>query len=339
VSSQRLLRILALVARPAYVDCLPPCERTAIIPIEASSETTHMIDSAEALFESAIPNYPLIGRGKVRDIYSIDNDHLLIVTTDRLSAFDVVLPDPVPGKGEVLTQISLFWFRMMSDIIENQLTSLTVDDVIDNPELREQLRRRSLVVKRLKPLPVEAVVRGYLIGSGWKDYQDSGKVCGIELPAGLQQADRLPATLFTPASKAEAGDHDENISFDQVAELVGENYAVRVCDVAIQIYERAAAYALQRGIIIADTKFEFGTDEEGRLYLIDEVLTPDSSRFWPQDGYRVGISPPSFDKQFVRDYLETLDWDKTAPGPELPPDVMARTAENYQEALRRLTQA
>jgi phosphoribosylaminoimidazole-succinocarboxamide synthase len=298
-----------------------------------------MIDSAEALFESAVPDYPLIGRGKVRDIYSVDNEHLLLVATDRLSAFDVVLPDPVPGKGEVLTQISLFWFRMMADIIDNQLTSLTVDDVIGDPELREQLRRRSLVVKRLKPLPIEAVVRGYLIGSGWKDYQDTGKVCGIELPSGLRQAERLPATMFTPASKAEAGDHDENISFEQVVDLVGERHAVRVCDVAIQIYERAAAYALQRGIIIADTKFEFGTDEEGCLYLIDEVLTPDSSRFWPQEGYEVGISPPSFDKQFVRDYLETLDWDKTAPGPVLPADVMMKTAENYQAALRQLTQA
>lgn len=298
-----------------------------------------MIDSAEALFESAIPDYPLIGRGKVRDIYSIDSEHLLIVTTDRLSAFDVVMPDPVPGKGEVLTQISLFWFRMMADIIENQLTALTIDDVIEDPELREQLRRRSLVVKRLKPLPIEAVIRGYLIGSGWKDYQETGRVCGIELPAGLQQADRLPATMFTPASKAEAGDHDENISFDKVVNLVGERHATRVRDVSIEIYERAAAYALERGIIIADTKFEFGTDKEGRLYLIDEVLTPDSSRFWPQDGYKVGISPPSFDKQFVRDYLETLDWDKTAPGPKLPAKVMAKTAKNYLAALQQLTRA
>ena len=297
-----------------------------------------MSDNADALFESAIPDYPLIGRGKVRDIYSIDDDHLLIVTTDRLSAFDVVLPDPVPGKGEVLTQISLFWFRMMSDIIDNQLTELTIDDVIDDPALREQLRSRSLVVKRLKPLPIEAVVRGYLIGSGWKDYQDTGEVCGISLPAGLQQAQQLPVTIFTPASKAEAGDHDENISFKQVVDLVGERNARRVRDVAIEIYERAAAFALQRGIIIADTKFEFGLDDEGRLYLIDEVLTPDSSRFWPVDGYEVGISPPSFDKQFVRDYLETLDWDKTAPAPELPRDVMEQTAAKYAEALRRLTQ-
>jgi phosphoribosylaminoimidazole-succinocarboxamide synthase len=297
-----------------------------------------MFDSADALFESAIPDYPLIGRGKVRDIYSIDSDHLLIITTDRLSAFDVVLPDPIPGKGEVLTKISLFWFRMMSDIIDNQLTDLTVDDVIKDPDLREQLRSRALVVKRLKPLPVEAVVRGYLIGSGWKDYQESGEVCGIALPIGLEQAQRLPTTLFTPASKAEAGDHDENISFAQVVELVGDRNATRVRDVAIEIYERAATYALERGIIIADTKFEFGLDDEGRLYLIDEVLTPDSSRFWPVDSYEVGRSPPSFDKQFVRDYLETLDWDKTAPGPALPPEVMEQSAAKYREALRRLTQ-
>ena len=298
-----------------------------------------MTDTAGALFESSIPGYPLIGRGKVRDIYSIDEEHLLIVTTDRLSAFDVVMPDPVPGKGEVLTQISLFWFRMMEEIIENQLTSRSIDEVIEDAVLREQLRRRSLVVKRLKPLPIEAVVRGYLIGSGWKDYQDSGKVCGIALPPGLRQAERLPETLFTPATKAAAGDHDENIAFERVVDLIGERLASRVRDVSIQIYEVAAAYALQRGIIIADTKFEFGLDDEGRLYLIDEVLTPDSSRFWPVEGYEVGISPPSFDKQFVRDYLETLDWDKTAPGPELPAEVIRKTTENYREALRRLTNA
>jgi phosphoribosylaminoimidazole-succinocarboxamide synthase len=298
-----------------------------------------MTDNADAIFESSVPGYPLIGRGKVRDIYSIDDDHLLIVTTDRLSAFDVVMPDPVPGKGEVLTQISLFWFHMMQDIIDNQLTSRTIDEVIADPELREQLRRRALVVKRLKPLPIEAVVRGYLIGSGWKDYQETGKVCGIPLPPGLRQAERLPETLFTPASKAEAGTHDENITFEQVVELVGERLASRVRDVAIRIYEVAAAHALQRGIIIADTKFEFGLDDEGRLYLIDEVLTPDSSRFWPVEDYAVGISPPSFDKQFVRDYLETLDWDKTAPGPELPAQIIHKTAEKYTEALRRLTQS
>jgi phosphoribosylaminoimidazole-succinocarboxamide synthase len=297
-----------------------------------------MIDSAEALFESAIPDYPLIGRGKVRDIYSIDDDHLLIVTTDRLSAFDVVLPDPIPGKGEVLTQISLFWFRMMSDIIENQLTTLTIDDVITNPELRNQLKRRALIVRRLKPLPIEAVVRGYLIGSGWKDYQETGRVCGVELPSGMRQAEKLPQSLFTPATKAEAGDHDENIPFEGVVDLIGEHRARMVRDTSIEIYERASAYAATRGIIIADTKFEFGLDDEGRLYLIDEVLTPDSSRFWPEESYAVGISPPSFDKQFVRDYLETLDWDKTAPGPELPAEVLQQTADKYQQALAQLTQ-
>ncbi len=296
-----------------------------------------MTENAAAIFESSVPGYPLIGRGKVRDIYSVDDEHLLIVTTDRLSAFDVVMPDPVPGKGEVLTQISLFWFGMMQDVIENQLTSRTVDDVIADPVLREQLRRRALVVRRLKPLPIEAVVRGYLIGSGWKDYQETGKLCGIPLPPGLRQAERLPETLFTPSSKAEAGSHDENITFEKVIELVGERLASRVRDVSIQIYEVAAVHALQRGIIIADTKFEFGLDDEGRLYLIDEVLTPDSSRFWPVEEYEVGISPPSFDKQFVRDYLETLDWDKTAPGPELPAAVIEKTAEKYREALRRLT--
>jgi phosphoribosylaminoimidazole-succinocarboxamide synthase len=293
--------------------------------------------NADVLFESSIPELPLIGRGKVRDIYSVDENHLLLVTTDRLSAYDVVMPDPVPGKGEVLTRLSLFWFRMMSDIIENQLTDLDVADVVRDAGLQEQLRKRALVVKRLKPLPIEAVVRGYLIGSGWKDYQETGKVCGIDLPEGLQQAEKLPQTLFTPAYKAEAGQHDENISFDKVIELVGEKLATRVRDIAIRIYERASAYALERGIIIADTKFEFGTDAQGRLYIIDEMLTPDSSRFWPVDGYAVGSSPPSFDKQFVRDYLETLDWDKTPPGPDLPADILEKTADKYREALTRLT--
>ena len=293
--------------------------------------------SNDALFESMIPDLPLIGRGKVRDIYSVDDDHLLIVTTDRLSAYDVVMPDPVPMKGHVLTQISLFWFRNMADLVPNQLTELTVADVVDDPELRPVLEGRALVVKRLKPLPVEAVVRGYLIGSGWRDYQDTGRVCGIELPAGLRQAEQLPETLFTPAHKAEAGQHDENISFDTVVGMIGEKLAATVRDLSIAIYERAATYALDRGIIIADTKFEFGQDDEGRLYLIDEVLTPDSSRFWPVDGYEIGISPPSFDKQFVRDYLDTLDWDKTAPGPELPASILRQTSEKYQEALARLT--
>jgi phosphoribosylaminoimidazole-succinocarboxamide synthase len=294
------------------------------------------MNSSDALFESAIPDLPLIGRGKVRDIYSVDDGHLLLVTTDRLSAYDVVMPDPVPGKGEVLTQISLFWFRMMADIIDNQLTDIAVADVVKDTLLQEQLRTRALVVKRLKPLPVEAVVRGYLIGSGWSDYKATGQVCGIDLPTGLRQAEKLPRTLFTPAYKAEAGEHDENISFDKVVELVGEKLATRVRDISIEIYERAAAYALQRGIIIADTKFEFGTDDQGKLYIIDEMLTPDSSRFWPVDGYEVGTSPPSFDKQFVRDYLETLDWDKTAPGPDLPPRIIEKTADKYREAFKRL---
>ncbi len=293
--------------------------------------------AADVLFESSIPELPLLGRGKVRDIYGVDDEHLLIVTTDRLSAYDVVMPDPVPGKGEILTRISLFWFRMMADIIDNQLTDLRVDDVVTDPALREQLGGRSLVVKRLQPLAIEAVVRGYLIGSGWRDYQTSGQVCGIDLPAGLRQAEKLPQTLFTPSSKAAAGSHDENISFAQVADLVGEKLASRVRDTAIAVYERAAAYALERGIIIADTKFEFGLDSERRLYLIDEVLTPDSSRFWPVDGYQIGISPPSFDKQFVRDYLDTLDWDKTAPGPDLPAEILERTADKYREALDRMT--
>ncbi len=295
------------------------------------------MNTADALYRSSIPGLPLIGRGKVRDIYSVDEKHLLLVTTDRLSAYDVVMDDPVPGKGEVLTQISLFWFRMMADIIDNQLTELAVDDVVKEPELREQLRKRALVVRRLTPLPVEAVVRGYLIGSGWKDYQETGQVCGIDLPPGLQQAEKLPRTLFTPAYKAEAGEHDENISFNKVVELVGENLATRVRDISIEIYERAAAYALQRGIIIADTKFEFGTDEQGRLFIIDEMLTPDSSRFWPVDGYEVGSSPPSYDKQFVRDYLETLDWDKTPPPPEIPGEILERTGDKYREALQRMT--
>ena len=291
---------------------------------------------ADALFESSIPDLPLISKGKVRDIYSVDTDHLLIVTTDRLSAYDVVLPDPIPMKGQVLTQMSLFWFSMMADLVENQLTELTVDDVIDDPELGRLLRDRSLVVRRLNPLPIEAVVRGYLIGSGWRDYCNSGKVCGIDLPAGLEQAAQLPQTLFTPASKAAAGEHDENISITAVVDLLGEDLATRVRDLSIAIYERAAHYALERGIIIADTKFEFGLDDSGCLVLIDEVLTPDSSRFWPVDGYRCGISPPSFDKQYVRDYLDTLDWAKTAPGPELPEDVIRRTSEKYQQALTRL---
>lgn len=304
--------------------------------IVAGFLTATRMTSPDALFETAIPHLPLLGRGKVRDIYSVDTDHLLIVTTDRLSAYDVVMPDPVPNKGRLLTQMSLRWFQMMSDLIDNQLTDRRIDEVIDDPALCDQLRGQSLIVRRLKPLPIEAVVRGYLIGSGWRDYQATGATSGIELPAGLEQASKLPTTLFTPSSKADAGDHDENIGFDDVVDRIGRTLAERVRDTAIAIYERAAAYALERGIIIADTKFEFGLDDEGRLYLIDEVLTPDSSRFWPVDGYATGISPPSYDKQFVRDYLETLDWDKTAPGPEIPADILARTSEKYAEAKDRL---
>ncbi len=295
------------------------------------------MSSTDPLFESSIPDLPLLGRGKVRDIYGVDDAHLLIVTTDRLSAYDVILPDPIPGKGELLTQVSLFWFRQMGDVIPNQLTDLTVADVIDDATLAESLERRSLVVKRLKPLPIEAVVRGYLIGSGWRDYQATGAVCGIDLPEGLLQAEKLPVPLFTPATKAEAGEHDVNISYTEVEDLIGERLAEQVHDTSIEIYQRASEHARDRGIVIADTKFEFGLDNEGRLHLIDEVLTPDSSRFWPAESYSTGISPPSFDKQFVRDYLDTLDWDQTAPGPHLPADIAARTAEKYQEAFRLLT--
>ena len=294
------------------------------------------MNTSDALFESNVPGLELLGRGKVRDIYAVDDDHLLIVTSDRLSAYDVVMPNPIPGKGRVLTQISLFWFDMMADLVPNQLTDLTVDDVVSDPGVAAPLRDRALVVKRLAPLPIEAVVRGYLIGSGWRDYLDTGATSGIDLPPGLEQASKLPRTLFTPAHKAEAGEHDENISFGDVMDRVGDDLARRVRDLSIAIYERAADYALGRGIIIADTKFEFGQDGAGTLYLIDEVLTPDSSRFWPVDGYRTGISPPSFDKQFVRDYLDTLDWDKTAPGPELPADVLEQTSAKYQEAFDRL---
>ena len=288
------------------------------------------------IFESSISSLPLLGRGKVRDIYAVDADRLLIVTTDRLSAFDVILPDPVPGKGVVLTAVANFWFGKLAHVVPNQLTGIDPESVVTAGE-RDQVRGRSIVVKRLAPLPIEAVARGYLIGSGWKDYQKSGMVCGISLPAGLQLAQQLPEPLFTPATKAEQGAHDENIDFASVERLVGPALAAQVRDVTLRLYREAAAFARVKGIVIADTKFEFGLDAAGRLHLIDEVLTPDSSRFWPLDEYRVGISPPSFDKQFVRDYLETLDWNKQAPGPRLPPEIIARTAEKYQEALSRLT--
>lgn len=291
----------------------------------------------EAVFDSDLKSLPLINRGKVRDIYDIDERHMLIVTTDRLSAFDVVMPTPVPGKGALLTAVSNFWFGRTRHIIPNHLTDIPLDKVITDPAERKQVEGRAIVVRKLKALPVEAIVRGYLVGSGWKEYKKTGTVCGISLPAGLREADRLPEPVFTPSTKAEMGTHDENISFDRAAELLGRDLAQQVRQASLAIYREAAEYALKRGIIIADTKFEFGLDENGKLILIDEVLTPDSSRFWPADTYAPGANPPSFDKQYVRDYLETLDWDKKAPGPVLPPEVVQRTADKYQEALRRLT--
>jgi len=290
----------------------------------------------DALFQSELKHLPLINRGKVRDIYGIDDEHMLIVTTDRLSAFDVVLPQPIPGKGEVLTRVSNFWFERTASLVANHLAALPLADVVPDPEERSSLGERAVVVRRLRALPVEAIVRGYLIGSGWKDYQRTGAVCDIPLPTGLRQADKLPEPIYTPSTKAAVGDHDENVSFQHTANLIGTDMAGQIRDISLRIYAEAADYARSRGIIIADTKFEFGLDDAGRLHLIDEVLTPDSSRFWPADQYRPGTSPPSFDKQFVRDYLETLDWDKTPPGPELPAEIIAKTAEKYREAERRL---
>ena len=289
------------------------------------------------LFESRLRGLKKIHQGKVRDIYDVDAEHLLIVTTDRLSAFDVVLPDPIPFKGEVLTQISLFWFAKTQHIVANHLSRLRVEDVVSDAAERAQLAGRAMVVKKLKPLPIEAVVRGYLIGSGYKDYKLRGSVCGIALPPGLQMADRLPEPLFTPASKAPAGQHDENIDFEAMVKAVGREYASAVQRIALQLYNFAAEHARARNILIADTKFEFGVDPAGRLVLIDEALTPDSSRFWPMASYKPGISPPSFDKQFVRDYLESLHWNKKPPAPHLPPDILTRTSDNYREALRLLT--
>jgi phosphoribosylaminoimidazole-succinocarboxamide synthase len=291
----------------------------------------------DALYESTITSLPLLGRGKVRDIYAVGDDEMLIVASDRLSAFDVILPDPIPGKGAVLTAVANFWFAKLGHVIPNQLTGIDPESVVSGEAERAQVRGRATVVKRLKPLPVEAVVRGYLIGSGWKDYQATGKVCGIQLPAGLQMAQQLPRALFTPSTKAEIGTHDENIDFATVEKLVGSDLAAQVRDATLRLYAEAAAYAASRGIIIADTKFEFGLDQSGKLHLIDEVLTPDSSRFWPASTYRVGTSPASFDKQFVRDYLETLDWNKKAPGPKLPAEIIEKTAAKYREALDRLT--
>ena len=291
----------------------------------------------DVLFETHLRSLPLLARGKVRDVYSVGEDHLLIVTTDRLSAFDVVLPDPIPGKGAVLTAVSAFWFERTRSLVPNHLADVALESVLPDADERELVEGRAVVVRKMKALPVEAIVRGYLIGSGWKDYQAGGAVCGIRLPDGLQLADQLPAAIYTPSTKAELGDHDINIDYGRSEDLLGARLASRVREVSLQIYNEAARYAAQRGIIIADTKFEFGLDEDGELVLIDEALTPDSSRFWPQDEYRAGISPPSFDKQFVRDYLETLDWGKTPPGPKLPEDIIQRTAEKYQEALWRLT--
>ena len=287
------------------------------------------------IFESKISSLRKLGKGKVRDIYAVGDDKMLIVTSDRLSAFDVVLPDPIPDKGRVLNEMANFWFSKLGHIVPNQLTGIDPATVVQKNEI-PQVAGRAVVVKKLKPLPIEAVVRGYIIGSGWKDYQKTGKVCGIELPKGLQQAQKLPQPVFTPATKAETG-HDENISFEEVVKLIGRPMAEKVRDISIRLYKEASEYAATRGIIIADTKFEFGLNDKNEIVLIDEVLTADSSRFWPADSYKVGVSPPSYDKQYVRDYLETLDWDKTPPAPKLPPEVIAKTSEKYREALHRLT--
>jgi phosphoribosylaminoimidazole-succinocarboxamide synthase len=289
-----------------------------------------------ALFESSIQSLPFLHRGKVRDLYAVGDDKLLVIQSDRLSAFDVVLPSPVPGKGKVLTALSLFWFEKLKHVIPNHLTGIDPDSVVA-PGERDQVAGRAMVVRRLKPLPIEAIARGYVIGSGWKDYQKTGAICGITLPAGLREAEQLPQPIFTPSTKAAIGKHDENIPFEEAVKLLGTERANAVREATLRLYSEGAAYARSRGIIMADTKFEFGTDAAGKLYLIDEALTPDSSRFWPADQYRVGMSPPSFDKQFVRDWLEAQKWNKQPPAPELPADVLANTAEKYREALRLLT--
>ncbi|HEV3105092.1 MAG TPA: phosphoribosylaminoimidazolesuccinocarboxamide synthase [Trinickia sp.] len=288
------------------------------------------------LYESSLRSLPLLGRGKVRDNYAVDNDRLLIVTSDRLSAFDVVMGEPIPNKGRVLNQMANFWFERLQHIVPNHLTGVAPETVVAADEA-EQVKGRAVVVKRLEPILVEAVVRGYLAGSGWKDYQATGAVCGVELPPGLQNAQKLPEPIFTPAAKAEMGHHDENISFAEVERRIGTELAATIRDISIKLYQEASEYAATRGIIIADTKFEFGLDNHGKLFLMDEALTADSSRFWPADQYRVGTNPPSFDKQFVRDWLEAQPWGKTAPAPKLPEDVIAKTSEKYQEALERLT--
>jgi phosphoribosylaminoimidazole-succinocarboxamide synthase len=288
------------------------------------------------LHQSHLPGLDLIHRGKVRDVYALSAAELLIIATDRLSAFDVVLPDPIPGKGEMLCQISNFWFAETAHLVPNHLTGKSVASVLPAGVDGNLYARRSVIAKRLKAVPIEAIARGYLIGSGWKDYQATGSLCGIRLPTGLRQAEKLPAPIFTPSTKAAAGQHDENIGFDQVVATIGASLAEQVRDATLKIYGFASDYAAARGILVADTKFEFGTDDNGKLYVMDEMLTPDSSRFWPADEYRVGISPPSYDKQFVRDYLETLDWNKRAPGPKVPAAIIRRTAEKYAEALKRL---
>jgi len=289
-----------------------------------------------ALHQSNLTSLPLLHRGKVRDLYEVDAQHLLIVQTDRLSAFDVILPDPIPGKGEVLTRVSNFWFDKLRHVIPNHLTGIAPESVVKGEDERAQVKGRAFVTRKLKPLPIEAIVRGYLVGSGWKDYQKTGAVCGIKLPSGLREAEKLPQPLFTPSTKAAVGDHDENISFERAIELLGEARAREVRDATLALYTEAANYAAGRGIIIADTKFEFGVDEAGKLYLIDEALTPDSSRFWPADQYHVGSNPPSFDKQFVRDWLESTGWNKQPPAPRVPQDVLQKTADKYREAAQRL---
>ncbi len=291
---------------------------------------------AEPVFQSDLQSLELINRGKVRDIYAVDDDHMLIVASDRLSAFDVVLPSPIPGKGAVLTELSNFWSERTANLVVNHLSTLRLEDVLTDADERARMAARAVLVKRLEPLPVEAIVRGYLIGSGWRDYQSTGQVSGVRLPDDLRQADRLPSTIFTPSTKAAVGDHDENIGFDDMVNLVGGDTAERVRDVSLRLYEQAVVHATARGIIIADTKFEFGLDANGDVVLIDEVLTPDSSRFWPADEYAPGSSPPSFDKQYVRDYLETTGWNKKPPAPPLPMEVIERTAAKYREARDRL---
>jgi phosphoribosylaminoimidazole-succinocarboxamide synthase len=288
------------------------------------------------LFESNLASLRRIGRGKVRDLYAVGDDRMLVLASDRLSAFDVVMSDPIPDKGRVLTQMANFWFAKLGHVVPNHLTGVDPESVVEGEDEKAQVRGRAIVVKKLKPLPVEAVVRGYIIGSGWKDYQATGRICGIELPKGLKQAQKLPEPIFTPATKAASG-HDENIPFERMCAIVGKDVAEKVRATSIRLYKEASDFAATRGIIIADTKFEFGLDGDNQIVLIDEVLTADSSRFWPADQYQVGMSPPSFDKQFVRDYLETLDWDKTPPAPKLPADVIARTSAKYREALARIT--